>query len=205
MTPRYITNKAQCNREQRKSRERRSMALLMAYQVRSGAVMSKNNESIFPCHFNSGGRDRSSRQLQLAGFHVQRSAHREEGVHRQESAAPNDRKTCPWLTWTSPRWPWHMPETGPSESVSPFPSSIQTSMSTTNHFRHAQQRLRHIATEWPADPLRPKIQLKTFLAALADHPTLSPRAVAATNALHKNHVSSHVSGLSSDSTAESQS
>ncbi|KAN0120436.1 hypothetical protein V8E52_004263 [Russula decolorans] len=74
-------------------------------------------------------------------------------------------------------------------------------MSTTNHVRHAQQRLRHIAAEWPADPLRPKIQLKTFLTALAEHPALSPRAVAATNALHQNQVLSHVSGLSSDSTA----
>ena len=74
-------------------------------------------------------------------------------------------------------------------------------MSTTNQLRHAQQRLRRITAEWPADPLRPKIQLKTFLAALAEHPALSPRAVAATNALHQNQVSSHVSGLSSDSTA----
>jgi hypothetical protein len=73
---------------------------------------------------------------------------------------------------------------------------------TTNHLRHhAQQRLHHIAAEWPADPLRPKIQLKTFLAALSEHPALSPRAVAATHALHQNQVSSHVSGLSSDSTA----
>lgn len=65
-------------------------------------------------------------------------------------------------------------------------------MSTTNQLRHAQQGLRRIAAEWPADPLRPKIQLKTFLAALAEHPALSPRAVAATNALHQNQVSSHV-------------
>ena len=70
-------------------------------------------------------------------------------------------------------------------------------MSTTIHLRHAQQRLRRIAAEWPTDPLRPKIQLKTFFAALADHPALSPRAVAATNALYQNQVSSHVSGFSS--------
>jgi hypothetical protein len=74
-------------------------------------------------------------------------------------------------------------------------------MSTTKHVRHAQQRLRRIAAEWPADPLRPKIQLKTFLAALAEHPALSPTAVAAMNALHQNEVSGHVSGLSSGSTA----
>jgi hypothetical protein len=64
---------------------------------------------------------------------------------------------------------------------------------STNLLRHAQQRLRHIATEWPADPLRPKIQLKTFLAALAEHPALTPTSVAAANALHQNRVSSHVS------------
>ena len=74
-------------------------------------------------------------------------------------------------------------------------------MTTTNHLRHAQHRLRNIAAEWPTDPLRPKIQVKTFLAALAEHPALSPRAVAATNALYQNQVSSNVSGLSSDSTA----
>jgi len=64
-----------------------------------------------------------------------------------------------------------------------------------NHLARAQQRLRHIAVEWPADPLRPNLQLKTFLAALADHPALSARAVAATNALHQNRVTSRVSNL----------
>jgi hypothetical protein len=63
---------------------------------------------------------------------------------------------------------------------------------STNHLRHAQQRLRHIAAEWPADPLRPKIQLKAFLTALAEHPALSSTAVAAANALHQNRVSGHV-------------
>lgn len=62
---------------------------------------------------------------------------------------------------------------------------------------HLGQRLRHLATQWPADPLRPKIQLKTFLAALAEHPALSPVAVAATRALHQNRVSGHVSDLCS--------
>ena len=66
---------------------------------------------------------------------------------------------------------------------------------STNHLRHVQQRLRHIAAEWPADPLRPNLQLKTFLVALADHPALSERAVAATSALHQNHVQSRVSDL----------
>jgi hypothetical protein len=62
---------------------------------------------------------------------------------------------------------------------------------------HLGQRLRHIATQWPEDPLRPKLQLKTFLAALAGHPALSPAAVAATDALHQNRVSGHVSDLCS--------
>ena len=71
-----------------------------------------------------------------------------------------------------------------------------SSSSMNHHLRHAQQRLRRIAAEWPADPLRPNLQLKTFLAALADHPALSARAVAATRALHKNRISDRVSGLS---------
>jgi hypothetical protein len=66
---------------------------------------------------------------------------------------------------------------------------------STNHLRHAQQRLRQIAADWPADPLRPNLQLKTFLSALADHPALTADAVAATNALQKNQVSRRVRGL----------
>ena len=70
-------------------------------------------------------------------------------------------------------------------------------MSTSqHHLRHAQHRLRQIASEWPADPLRPNLQLKTFLAALADHPALSARAVAATKVLHQNQVSDRVSSIS---------
>lgn len=94
---------------------------------------------------------------------------------------PSCRPTWPRHTWTSP---WHVPE----RSLSPGPTM------STNHLR---QRLRHIATQWPADPLRPKLQLKTFFAALAEHPALSPTAVAATNALHQNRVSGHVSELRS--------
>ncbi|KAI9512145.1 hypothetical protein F5148DRAFT_1280060 [Russula earlei] len=63
---------------------------------------------------------------------------------------------------------------------------------STNHLRHAQQCLRHIAAEWPVDPLRPNLQLKTFLASLADHPALSARAAAATSAIHQNRVSGRV-------------
>ena len=65
----------------------------------------------------------------------------------------------------------------------------------TNQLRHAQQQLRHIAAEWPTDPFRPNLQLKTFLSALADHPALTANAVAATNALQKNQVSRRVSSL----------
>ncbi|KAI0060114.1 hypothetical protein BV25DRAFT_1807912 [Artomyces pyxidatus] len=53
--------------------------------------------------------------------------------------------------------------------------------------RFAQQ-LRTIASEWPKDPLRPTLQLKTFLTSLAEHPNLGPRTVAATRALHKNRL-----------------
>ncbi|KAI0270645.1 hypothetical protein BC834DRAFT_862407 [Gloeopeniophorella convolvens] len=63
---------------------------------------------------------------------------------------------------------------------------------STAHLKHAQRRLRHIASEWPVDPLRPNLQLKNFLTALAEHPALSERAVAATEALHKNHLSTRI-------------
>ncbi|KAA1466845.1 hypothetical protein DENSPDRAFT_56410 [Dentipellis sp. KUC8613] len=48
------------------------------------------------------------------------------------------------------------------------------------------QRLRQLAAAWPADPLRPTLQLKTFLASLADHPRLTTRAVQAVRALEEN-------------------
>jgi len=96
---------------------------------------------------------------------------------------------------------WHMPgkqrnrsHTGTSSTSRTQPYSM--SMSTSqHHLRHAQQLLRQIAAEWPADPLRPNLQLKTFFAALADHPALSARAVAATRALHRNQVSDRVSSF----------
>jgi len=43
--------------------------------------------------------------------------------------------------------------------------------------------LHRIASQWPADPFRPHIQLKSFLEALADHPQLTPEAVRAAGAL----------------------
>jgi hypothetical protein len=76
------------------------------------------------------------------------------------------------------------------------PTPYRMSMSTSqHHLRHVQQLLRQIAAEWPADPLRPNLQLKTFFAALADHPALSTRAVAATRALHQNQISDRVSSF----------
>lgn len=145
-----------------------------------------------------GARQEQSLRLQLAGstFSAARTGRKASSDWEEstvKSAGPNFRSYWPWPTWTSPRWPWRMPES----RTPPFLQSAGQPMSTTNQLRHAQQRLRSIAAEWPADPLRPKIQLKTFLAALAEHPALSPRAAAATNALHQNRVSSHVSGLSS--------
>lgn len=88
--------------------------------------------------------------------------------------------------------PRQMPERTPPDFG--LSSSNRTPPMSTNILRQAaQQRLRHIAADWPADPLRPKIQLKTFLAALAEHPALTPTSVAAANALHQNRVSGHVS------------
>ncbi|KAI0316962.1 hypothetical protein OF83DRAFT_1164112 [Amylostereum chailletii] len=47
-------------------------------------------------------------------------------------------------------------------------------------------QLRHLAEKWPADPLRPNLQLKTFLTSLAEHPNLTPNAVHAVRSLHEN-------------------
>lgn len=49
------------------------------------------------------------------------------------------------------------------------------------------QKLSTIAGTWPKDPLRPNLQLKTFLKSLATHPNLTPSAVDATQDL-KNDV-----------------
>ncbi|TFY58386.1 hypothetical protein EVG20_g8171 [Dentipellis fragilis] len=54
------------------------------------------------------------------------------------------------------------------------------------------QRLRQLASAWPADPLRPTLQLKTFLASLADHPRLTTRAVQAVRALEENQFQTRV-------------
>ncbi|KAK7676063.1 hypothetical protein QCA50_020987 [Cerrena zonata] len=57
-------------------------------------------------------------------------------------------------------------------------------MSTTK----LSQQLHRIAAQWPADPFRPHLQLKSFLDSLADHPQLTPQAVKAAHALLNNDV-----------------
>lgn len=47
-------------------------------------------------------------------------------------------------------------------------------------------QLHKIATQWPVDPFRPHLQLKTFLGSLAEHPQLTPSAVNAARALENN-------------------
>ncbi|KAI0744745.1 hypothetical protein C8Q76DRAFT_10888 [Earliella scabrosa] len=51
-----------------------------------------------------------------------------------------------------------------------------------------RQQLQKIAAQWPGDPFRPNVQLKTFLASLADHPNLTPEAVRATRALQNDEL-----------------
>ena len=46
--------------------------------------------------------------------------------------------------------------------------------------------LRKLAAQWPADPFRPHLQLKTFLESLSRHPNLTEEAVIATRSLLQN-------------------
>ncbi|TBU45671.1 hypothetical protein BD309DRAFT_1017669 [Dichomitus squalens] len=48
-----------------------------------------------------------------------------------------------------------------------------------------KHQLQKIAGRWAEDPFRPNVQLKTFLASLAEHPNLTPAAVRATRALEE--------------------
>ncbi|OCH88942.1 hypothetical protein OBBRIDRAFT_733457 [Obba rivulosa] len=48
-----------------------------------------------------------------------------------------------------------------------------------------RQQFRRIAAVWPVDTFR-TVQLKTFFESLAEHPNLTPQAVAAAQALHNN-------------------
>ncbi len=56
-----------------------------------------------------------------------------------------------------------------------------------------KQQLHKIAAEWPGDPFRPNIQLKTFFEHLAEHPNLTPAAVRAARALHEDEFKNKVS------------
>lgn len=49
-----------------------------------------------------------------------------------------------------------------------------------------------IAVACPIDPLRPHIQLQTFLKSLATHPRLTPAAVRAAQALERNEMQKKV-------------
>ena len=44
-------------------------------------------------------------------------------------------------------------------------------------------KLQKLAAQWPADPFRPHLQLKTFLESLSHHPNLTNEAVIATRSL----------------------
>ncbi|KAJ7778509.1 hypothetical protein B0H16DRAFT_1503797 [Mycena metata] len=50
------------------------------------------------------------------------------------------------------------------------------------------QEMARIASSWPLDPLRPHIQLQTFLKSLATHPRLTPGAVRVAQALERNEL-----------------
>jgi hypothetical protein len=47
-------------------------------------------------------------------------------------------------------------------------------------------QLQRISAQWPADPFRPHLQLKTFLDSLSQHPNLTPGAVEAAQSLQNN-------------------
>ena len=47
-------------------------------------------------------------------------------------------------------------------------------------------QLQKLAAQWPADPFRPHLQLKTFLESLSRHPGITDEAVAATRSLLQN-------------------
>ncbi|KAJ7128138.1 hypothetical protein C8R43DRAFT_1027379 [Mycena crocata] len=50
------------------------------------------------------------------------------------------------------------------------------------------KEMARIASACPIDPLRPHIQLQTFLKSLATHPRLTPEAVRAAQALERNEM-----------------
>ncbi|KAJ6542700.1 hypothetical protein B0H19DRAFT_1212638 [Mycena capillaripes] len=54
--------------------------------------------------------------------------------------------------------------------------------------RKLAEEMARIASSCPIDPLRPHIQLQTFLKSLATHPRLTPAAVRAAQALERNEM-----------------
>ncbi|KAJ7682899.1 hypothetical protein B0H17DRAFT_942419 [Mycena rosella] len=54
--------------------------------------------------------------------------------------------------------------------------------------RKLAEEMARIASVCPLDPLRPHIQLQTFLQSLATHPRLPPAAVRAAQALERNEM-----------------
>ena len=61
---------------------------------------------------------------------------------------------------------------------------------TSASFKHQMQQ---IARRWPEDPFRPNVQLKVFLASLAEHPNLTPAAVRNMRALEQDEFKKKVS------------
>lgn len=66
-------------------------------------------------------------------------------------------------------------------------------MSAASATASLKLQLQKIAANWPGDPFRPNVQLKTFLTSLAEHPNLTPAAVRAARALQNNEYKTKVS------------
>jgi hypothetical protein len=64
--------------------------------------------------------------------------------------------------------------------------------------RKLAEEMAKIAAACPIDPLRPHIQLQTFLKSLATHPRLTPAAVRAAQALSRNEIQKKVPLFSRD-------
>src|SRR5689334_8921142 len=69
----------------------------------------------------------------------------------------------------------------------------RTTMTATTKL---SQQLHRVAAQWPVDPFRPNLQLKTFFESLADHPQLTQQAVRAARALEENEFQKRVSPYS---------
>lgn len=56
-------------------------------------------------------------------------------------------------------------------------------------------QLQRISAQWPGDPFRPHLQLKSLLESLSQHPNLTPEAVEASRSLQANEMFKKVSSL----------